>query len=159
MQKTEQKCNCPGQAGDQTWLPPLSPQDFTRQQKDAECDAIRSRTLASVSTPRSRLALARLYSGLARAALRSQEPTGRAPLSQREALRQKESAAHEGRCGASETQTGNGVGAASPSVLTNAAKSVQFRCVWRPIPPAMASARLTKPCRFSKLRSTRPAVR
>ena len=39
MQKSERKCHCPGQAGGQTWLPPLSPQDLTRQEKDAQCDA------------------------------------------------------------------------------------------------------------------------
>ena len=48
------------------------------------------------------------------------------------ALRQTESAAHEGRCGASQVQTGNVVGAgvrASPSDSSNADRSIQFRCV------------------------------
>jgi hypothetical protein len=48
------------------------------------------------------------------------------------ALRQTESAAHEGRCGASQVQTGKVVGAgvrASPSDSSNADRSIQFRCV------------------------------
>ena len=47
-----------------------------------------------------------------------------------EACEAKGSAAQRGQCGASEIQTGNvGVGVASPSVPSNAAKALQFRCV------------------------------
>jgi hypothetical protein len=58
-------------------------------------------------------------------------PHQRPPLSQRGALRQKESAAQWGRCGASETRTGNvGVGEGFPRPLRiTPLKALQFRCV------------------------------